>query len=385
MKKLTGIRKYLALFTGMVNPGIFKLPIRFIYAILKTMNQEKLTSLNGVYHVNTHYAPFPSESFNTSLKFFSNVHKGIYTPLSVYFSLTNQCINKCIYCSNYKKGGDANLSTDQIIEMINQVQNAGALAIGFTGGEPLMRDDLEDIIASVSDKSYSILFTSGYSLTEQRVQKLKKNGLTIASVSIDSHEEDEHNARRGSTHAFSDALQAIDLFSKAEIYTTASAVMNNSMQSWQEIEKFADFCYEKGAHELRILREIPSGKVCDSINNFDYKKIENLQKKYNRNKNKITIMSLPHFESSQYSACNAGLFHMYVDALGNLCPCDFVQKSFGNLREEKFSEVYNRMKVNFPNNSPQCLSQRIARGEDYKNTGDSFHGLLESLTKKGKK
>jgi MoaA/NifB/PqqE/SkfB family radical SAM enzyme len=307
--------------------------------------------------------------------------KGKFSPLSVYFSLTNRCKNRCIYCSNYRTKPGKDLPKEKIIEYIRQVQDAGAVTIGFTGGEPLMRDDLEEIIASVNDRSYTILFTSGYSLTPERVQSLKKSGLTIASVSIDSHYEDEQTSRRGSKKAYGEALRAINLFSEAGIYTTASAVMSPSMKSWNEIEGFADFLHKNGADELRILREIPAGKACGSGGEFDHKKIEALRASYNRDPEKITIMSLPGFEMPGYCGCGAGIFHLYIDAKGNVCPCDFVQTPFGSLEEQNFSEIYSKMNKTFRSNAGECLRARLARGETMERNDSDFHGFLKSLVK----
>jgi MoaA/NifB/PqqE/SkfB family radical SAM enzyme len=381
MKKITGLRKYLVLFKAMMNRGVLSLPVPFIFSMMDIMRHEKLTMLNGKYYVNTHFSPFPSSSFESSLKFFNNVDNGIDHPMSVYFSVTDKCINKCIYCSNYKSRGDAALPVEKITDIIKNVQDSGAIVIGITGGEPLLREDLEDIIASVDKRSYTILFTSGSGLTAERVQALKRSCLTVASVSIDSLFKDEQVARRGSDTAYEDALKAIKFFSEAGIYTTASAVMNNTMQSWRYLEDFADFCYNAGAHELRILREIPSGKIKEPLNNFDLERIEELKKKYNKRKDKITIMSLPGFESPHYSGCNGGLYHMYIDAEGNLCPCDFVQHSFGNLNDKSFSDIYTQMKKFFPVNAQECLSMRVVRGEPVENRGETFYGLIRHLKK----
>ena len=68
------------------------------------------------------------------------------------------------------------LSFEQLQKSISEVQELGSSVIGLTGGEPLLRDDLEDIIASIDKRSMPIMFTTGYKLTRKRVKNLKKRG-----------------------------------------------------------------------------------------------------------------------------------------------------------------------------------------------------------------
>ncbi len=61
----------------------------------------------------------------------------------------------------------------------------GSSVIGLTGEEPLLRNDLEDIIACIDNRSMPIIFTTGYKLTKNRVRRLKEAGLEIPVISLD--------------------------------------------------------------------------------------------------------------------------------------------------------------------------------------------------------
>ena len=87
-------------------------------------------------------------------------------------------------------------SLSQLKEAISDAQNLGSSVIGLTGGEPLLRDDLEDIIAAIDQRSMPVLFTTGYKLTQARVKSLKKAGLEIPVISLDHYSAEIHDKGR---------------------------------------------------------------------------------------------------------------------------------------------------------------------------------------------
>jgi pyrroloquinoline quinone biosynthesis protein E len=108
-------------------------------------------------------------------------------PLWLLTELTYRCPLHCVYCSNpvdYTRYGEE-LSTDDWLRVLREGRELGATQLGFSGGEPLMRDDLETLAAEARRLGYySNLITSGVGLNERRIAALKQAGLDHIQVSF---------------------------------------------------------------------------------------------------------------------------------------------------------------------------------------------------------
>lgn len=108
------------------------------------------------------------------------------TVSNIRISLTQACNLNCIYChAEGEKNPEEELSREQIAEILRVAQRFGIRSVKFTGGEPLMRADLEEIVASVPPGMESSLTTNA-TLLADRAHALKKAGLSRVNVSIDS-------------------------------------------------------------------------------------------------------------------------------------------------------------------------------------------------------
>ncbi len=110
-------------------------------------------------------------------------------PLTLIAELTYRCPLRCPYCSNPLNYGDSNyrqeLTTEHWSKAIAQAASLGILQLGFTGGEPLLRQDLEIMIAVAAKTGiYTSLITAGTLLTPERAAKLKDCGLDHIQISI---------------------------------------------------------------------------------------------------------------------------------------------------------------------------------------------------------
>ena len=110
-------------------------------------------------------------------------------PLTLIAELTYRCPLRCPYCSNPVEFGDSNyrqeLTTEYWLDVIGQAAKLGILQLGFTGGEPLLRQDLEMMVqAAAATGMYTSLITAGTLLTESRAAKLRDCGLDHVQISI---------------------------------------------------------------------------------------------------------------------------------------------------------------------------------------------------------
>jgi len=112
-----------------------------------------------------------------------------YRPYTLIAELTYRCPLRCPYCSNpldYGRQGNE-IDTDTWLRVFDEAEALGVVQLNLSGGEPLLRDDLELLIASASNLDlYTNLITSGIPLTFERLSRLKVLGLNNVQVSIQS-------------------------------------------------------------------------------------------------------------------------------------------------------------------------------------------------------
>ena len=108
-------------------------------------------------------------------------------PLWILAELTYRCPLQCPYCSNPLEIAkyDNELTTEDWFRVMQQARAMGATQLGFSGGEPLVRKDLEQIIAEARRLGYyTNLITSGVGMDEDRVKTFKEAGLDHIQISF---------------------------------------------------------------------------------------------------------------------------------------------------------------------------------------------------------
>ena len=108
-------------------------------------------------------------------------------PLWLLAELTYRCPLHCVFCYNPLNYAEERkeLSTAQWIDVLRQARKLGAAQLGFSGGEPLLREDLEDLIDEGHRLGYyTNLITSGVGLTEKRIARMKELGLDHIQLSF---------------------------------------------------------------------------------------------------------------------------------------------------------------------------------------------------------
>ena len=108
-------------------------------------------------------------------------------PTTLLAELTHRCPLHCPYCSNPLDliRAESELTTDDWKRVFTQARALGVLQLGLSGGEPLLRKDLEELAAHARQEGlYSTLVTSGLGLTRARAERLKEGGLEHIQISI---------------------------------------------------------------------------------------------------------------------------------------------------------------------------------------------------------
>ena len=112
---------------------------------------------------------------------------GVGQPLWLLAELTYRCPLHCVFCYNpvQLKQASSELTTAEWVEVMRQARQLGAAQLGFSGGEPLVRDDLEELVQEAHRLGYyTNLITSGVGLTPERARRLKDAGLDHVQLSF---------------------------------------------------------------------------------------------------------------------------------------------------------------------------------------------------------
>ncbi len=357
---LTGVQRQLAFLQTLRIPGMRQLPLSAMLDVRRFLRDEKLTKLpDGRIVINSFMPPFPSRAFGTLVNGLHALREGKAIPISAYIAVTNRCRYRCWHCSRDHRDSNE-LDTAAMVRLVGDLQEMGLSIIGFTGGEPLLRDDLEEIIASVDDRSSTVLFTSGDGLTAERAQRLKDAGLFGVAVSLDHHSREVHDRRRGVEGAFESALAAIRNCREHGFYTMIQLVATRDVIEGDTIDRYLELSGSLGVHEIRLLEPMPTGKLLDGdpaccISCGQREALRRLHTRTNRSHSLTKVCSFAHVEHEERYGCGAGFQHFYIDGSGNVCPCDFVPVSFGNVREESVKEICVRMAQALGRPRPRCF------------------------------
>ncbi|MGB4811828.1 MAG: pyrroloquinoline quinone biosynthesis protein PqqE [Methylophilaceae bacterium] len=118
-------------------------------------------------------------------------------PLWLLAEVTYRCPLHCAFCYNptdYDQHTKNELTTEQWLQALRDARKLGAIQLGISGGEPLLRDDIEDIVIEAKKLGYySNLITSGVGLTEKRIQAFKEGGLDHIQLSMHDITEEINN------------------------------------------------------------------------------------------------------------------------------------------------------------------------------------------------
>ena len=173
-------------------------------------------------------------------------------PLWLLAELTYKCPLHCVYCSNpldYAAAGKE-LSTAEWVRVLQEGRSMGSAQLGFSGGEPLMRDDLIELATEGRRLGYySNLITSGIGLTEAKIKALKDAGLDHIQVSFQDSTK-ELNDFLGSTKTF-ELKQKVAHLVKAYDYPMVLNVVIHRLNI-DHIEKILELAESIGVDYLEL-------------------------------------------------------------------------------------------------------------------------------------
>lgn len=310
------------------------------------LRSENPTRHRGRWVLNSFLPPFPSPAYD---RMFDAMLSGrCLSPVSAFFALTGACPYRCRHCSANGRPR-AELPTGLWRKAIEQSTALGAALLGFTGGEPLLRGDLEQLIGhAVKHGAETMLFTTGIHLDEARAESLRRAGLWGIAISLDHTDPVQFNAFRGRDDAYEIALRALKLAKKYDFYTMSCCVATPETVATKEYRKIHALSAELGVDELRIVEPMPCGRLrsasaTEFLTPEAIRELRDFHVEINEKTGRPKVCAFNQIESPELFGCGGGTMHLYIDSAGNVCPCDFTPLSFGNIADMELSDIWTRM------------------------------------------
>lgn len=313
----------------------------------------------------------------------------------VFWECTINCNFLCKHCGSNAGGcyKQETVSTEEIKEAFRDIAasfDARKIAVAITGGEPLLRADLFEVMTYASSLGFRWgMVTNGFMVTKEVVEKARQAGMKTVDVSIDGIGE-THDMIRGVPGAFERATQAARMFVDAGYLETVRITTTINAQNIVQLDEMHDYFSSLGVSDWRLLHVDPIGRAeCNASILLSKEQTESLLRFIKTKREEKSDMGLTtgcaHYLGEEYEDevrnhffyCATGINIGTILHNGDIYVCPNVprRKEFiqGNIKTDSFSEVWNT-KFEFFRDPERTLSEKCKGCEHWKEClGGSLH------------
>ncbi len=295
-------------------------------------------------------------------------------PFLIVWNFTNMCNLRCKHCyQRADKPLPDELSLEEKLMLVDQLDKAGVAAIALSGGEPTIHPDFYRIVSEISSRGmYAAVATNGWVFADIRnLVKAKKAGLRYVEVSIDSADPKKHDWFRGVPGSWERAVKALKNAVKLGISNALAVTLTKV--NVDEVDDILDLAEEIGVQRVVFFNFVPVGRGKDNIW-LDLDPLEReevlrkLFKEMKYRKGLQIISTAPQYGrvSMQLSGgkevapthfyvgddpivkavaefvggCGAGRIYAAIQPNGDVTPCVFMPITVGNIREKPFWDIW---------------------------------------------
>jgi len=270
------------------------------------------------------------------------------------WNTTNQCNLYCDHC--YREAGaraQDELSTAEARNLIDEAVKAGFRIMIFSGGEPLLRTDLLELIAYAAAQGIRpVLGSNGTLLTLDLARELKKAGAKAVGISLDSCDPARHDRLRRQKNAWRRAVKGMAACREAGLPFQVHTTVFDWNQD--ELEKLTDLAVNLGAMAHHFFFLVPTGRAASiEAESLRAEAYEATLKRILRKRQQVDIELKPTCAPQfmriakqagvpvRYSrGCLAGIAYCIISPRGDVQPCAYLNLPVGNVRETPFSRIW---------------------------------------------
>ncbi len=256
-----------------------------------------------------------------------------YRPLTIEWDMTYRCPCSCVHCYQRNNNVEKELTRDEIFSVIDDLNLLGAFEYKISGGDPLVRKDIFEILSYLSNKQVKIIFyTSGFFMNEENCKKLAETGITCVETTLLGLDSMTHDHLSNCKGAFNQIIYGVKLLSHLNIPVRIKfMLLHQNFNQMEHINKLAE--------ELSLNIDPVPFLWCvhkeseDTILPFRLTFEE--QKEYF---SKYPIVPV----KKSFVSCNAGKYKLAISPDGHVKACGAYtdEYSVGNLRLQNIKEIW---------------------------------------------
>ncbi|MBI4408808.1 MAG: radical SAM protein [Gemmatimonadetes bacterium] len=282
-------------------------------------------------------------------------------PHVVAWNLTRRCNLACAHCYISAGSWDSaqdELTTEECRRITDEILqlNAAPLFV-LSGGEPLLREDLEELARYATRRGATVVVgTNGTRLTAERIESLQRAGVRGVALSIDSLEPTYHDRFRHGAGALQDTLAAVDRLIEHELDFVVQTTVTRGNR--HELRRLAAWSADKGAAAFNVYFLVATGRgsgmrgLAPQENEQVLRELVELQREYRgrmlvRSKCQPQIMRHVYEQDpdspllNYETRCPCGVQYCRITPEGKLTPCPYLPVVAGDLRRQHFGEVWH--------------------------------------------
>jgi AdoMet-dependent heme synthase len=288
-----------------------------------------------------------------------------YVPHIVAWNLTKRCNLACAHCyisaGSWQATSDE-LSTGECLRILDEVLDVSPNPmLILTGGEPLLREDLEVLVERASSRGATVVVgTNGTRLTDDRIGTLMAAGLKGVAVSVDSLNARYHDRFRHGGGALADTLAAVDRCRASKLDFVIQTTITKGNRP--ELGSLVEWAAEAGAVSFNLYFLVPTGRgdgmrgLSPDENEEVLAELSALESEYRgrmmiRSKCQPQIMRHilqgdPESPLLNYQTrCPCGVHYVRITPEGKVTPCPYLPEVAGDLMESSFREIWETSPV----------------------------------------
>lgn len=292
-----------------------------------------------------------------------------FVPLVLSYNVTRECNMKCSHCyinATDKKLKDE-LTTQETKALIDQIHQVSSPLLILSGGEPLLRPDIFELIEYGSKKGLKMgLGSNGYLIDDSVAKKLKDAGIATVSISLDSNIPAQHDEFRGVTGAWEKAVNACKVLRKNGVLVQVNTTLTHD--NYNQIDDIMTLAESIGVENFHLFFLVPTGRGVKLTDISPQKYEEMITKtfaKVHKHRLNVRPSCAPQFmriaqgmgvDMRQWiRGCIAGLHYCRIYANGEVTPCPYLPIKLGNIKEKSFKEIWTNAEIFKALRSPDSL------------------------------
>lgn len=287
----------------------------------------------------------------------SNTEK--FVPLILSWNVTRKCNLKCPHCYiNADTQESINeLTTGDAKNLIDQICEVSKPLLVLSGGEPLLRSDIYELIRYGASKGLKMgLGSNGCLIDNDAAKKLKEAGIATVSISLDSHIPEQHDKFRGVKGSWGKAVNAIKALRKNGVLLQVNTTV--TQQNYDQIDDIMSLVEKLGVENFHLFFLVPTGRgiKIDDISPAKYEEmIRTTFEKAALHRLNVRPSCAPQFMriakdmdlnmSRWIKGCIAGLYYCRIYSNGDITPCPYLPIKIGNIREKSFKKIWSNSEM----------------------------------------